>query len=100
MTTDRKSCPFCGSNDLLAVPFYDESCIECANCKMQGPISTYDKLENVWNDRANYRPEEVEGKTQRLYTREGIMVVISDYISADEIIIMAGKRAYEKIKND
>ena len=45
-----KPCPFCGSNDLLMTPHYDESCVTCQSCKCEGPSGNYEECQKLWNN--------------------------------------------------
>lgn len=48
--TKLKPCPFCGSGDLIMIPYYDESCVACQECKCEGPSGDYEECQKLWNN--------------------------------------------------
>tara|TARA_R110000824_G_scaffold64245_3_gene167937 strand:+ start:244 stop:579 length:336 start_codon:yes stop_codon:yes gene_type:complete len=44
-------CPFCGDNNCLVDPYYNESYIRCQKCDTVGPTGDYNECVRLWNIR-------------------------------------------------
>ena len=46
-----KPCPFCGDDNCLTEPYYDESYVRCQKCGADGPTGDYEECVRLWNIR-------------------------------------------------
>jgi hypothetical protein len=46
-----ENCPFCNDVYMLTEPNGHESYVHCQDCGADGPLASYDKCEELWNNR-------------------------------------------------
>jgi hypothetical protein len=44
-------CPFCGDNNCLVEPYYNESYVRCQKCDTEGPTGDTNECVILWNKR-------------------------------------------------